>query len=74
MDSVFIYIYIFILFFLIRVMALSALRGAMDIRQVSKVSLAGSKWISHFFKIIFYFTPSMNWSERQRKGSAILFV
>lgn len=55
-------------------MALSALRGAMDIRQEAKVSLADSKWISQFFKTIFYFTPSMNWSERQRKGSAILSV
>lgn len=57
-------------------MALAALRGIRDISQETKVCLRKgiSKGIKNIFKIIFCYSPGINWSERQRKASSVLSV
>lgn len=53
---------------------MAALRGIMDISQETKVSLRDSKGIKKKFKIVFCYSPGINWSERQRKASSVLSV
>lgn len=59
-------------FIFMGVTALTALRRITDISQEAKFSLRDSKGVSEFLEIIFCYTPSMNWSERQRKASSVL--